>query len=364
MTSRRCPDCEFIFLGADAPEEECPECGAVWAENVPLPEDELQTPEAPLEESRAEKQEHPPKSSETASFSIAPLIFGVGLLITTLGWIWQFSETRELRQTLASATQEQSDLDQKLQDSRQRLNEATKELVAEKEATQEAERQRQQLQTEFRESRQQFASERHRLIELERSLSALWQQHGHSHVRSWQIVGPFPFVVPSAETSDSTARAQLTAVETGIVQNGYATEAQFVGLRPNLTWQPFLSDQDRIDLRKACNSDEKAAAFAISWLFSRQEREALLSVGSDDGMKLWFNRKLVHNVDTHRSSSRGQEKIPVNLKSGWNEVLVRIDNRGGGDWNFYAEFRSPNNKESLKMFHSWVKPLTSVHSER
>ena len=364
MTSRQCPDCDFIFLGEDAPDEGCPECGAIWSSLS----SSTQIEEPPVVEDSASELDvsassNVPESSTSAAVQIVRPLLLLGLLLTTVGWIWQSFEIRKMQRNLDSVTEDRTALQEKLQQSRERLNKATTKLVSEKEATQNFERQFEQLQVEYQEARKQFSSERQRLIELERSLATLWQRYGHSHIRSWQIVGPFPFVVPSEETSDSTELAQLTAVETGIVQNGYESEAQFFGLRPNLAWQPFLGDHDRIDLRKACASDDKAAAFAISWLFNRQEQEALLSVGSDDGMKLWFNRKLVHNVDTHRSSSPGQEKIPVILKAGWNEILVRVDNRGGGDWNFYAEFRSPNNKEALKLFHTWIKPLTPIQDE-
>jgi hypothetical protein len=150
------------------------------------------------------------------------------------------------------------------------------------------------------------------------------------------------------------------AVETGILDVGYSQQAKFVGLRPNLSWQPYLSDNDRIDLRKACDFDQNAAAFAINWVFSRTEKEALLSVGSDDGMRLWFNRKQIHDVDTDRSSSPGQERIPVTLKAGWNEVLIRVDNRGKGDWNFFAEFKTPDNKSGIKLFHTWIAPQSEI----
>lgn len=362
MNSHRCPACDFIFLGDDAPEENCPECGEFWRGTEPEQVivkpalEEHQSTELPLEDPQPASI---PEES-TSSNSMKGLVLFICLVIAVVGWVWQIRKTDQLAQSARGSLNEISELEKELETARGRLNEATHQVVDERESSQQVLQQFAALQEEFEVERQKFHAEQLRLNELERSLSALWEQHGHSHLRSWQIIGPFPFVVASSETSDSTDLAQLMAVETGILDVGYSQQAKFVGLRPNLSWQPYLSDNDRIDLRKACDFDQNAAAFAINWVFSRTEKEALLSVGSDDGMRLWFNRKQIHDVDTDRSSSPGQERIPVTLKAGWNEVLIRVDNRGKGDWNFFAEFKTPDNKSGIKLFHTWIAPQSEI----
>jgi len=362
MNSHRCPACDFIFLGDDAPEENCPECGEFWRGTEPEQVivkpalEEHQSTELPLEDPQPASI---PEES-TSSNSMKGLVLFICLVIAVVGWVWQIRKTDQLAQSARGSLNEISELEKELETARGRLNEATHQVVDERESSQQVLQQFAALQEEFEVERQKFHAEQLRLNELERSLSALWEQHGHSHLRSWQIIGPFPFVVASSETSDSTDLAQLMAVETGILDVGYSQQAKFVGLRPNLSWQPYLSDNDRIDLRKACDFDQNAAAFAINWVFSRTEKEALLSVGSDDGMRLWFNRKQIHDVDTNRSSSPGQERIPVTLKAGWNEVLIRVDNRGKGDWNFFAEFKTPDNKSGIKLFHTWIAPQSEI----
>jgi len=362
MNSHRCPACDFIFLGDDAPEENCPECGEFWRGTEPEQVivkpalEEHQSTELPLEDPQPASI---PEES-ISSNSMKGLVLFICLVIAVVGWVWQIRKTDQLAQSARGSLNEISELEKELETARGRLNEATHQVVDERESSQQVLQQFAALQEEFEVERQKFHAEQLRLNELERSLSALWEQHGHSHLRSWQIIGPFPFVVASSETSDSTDLAQLMAVETGILDVGYSQQAKFVGLRPNLSWQPYLSDNDRIDLRKACDFDQNAAAFAINWVFSRTEKEALLSVGSDDGMRLWFNRKQIHDVDTNRSSSPGQERIPVTLKAGWNEVLIRVDNRGKGDWNFFAEFKTPDNKSGIKLFHTWIAPQSEI----
>ncbi len=367
MNSHRCQACDFIFLGEDVPEEHCPECGEDWGVGAGAEVSEnFETIESSLHPHLEEKSllENNPLESITQEplprKAGGRIAFFVCLLIMVFSLVWQMRTTSLMKNSERTSQQRIKELEEELEATRSRLNDASLQIVDGRETTQEMTRQLEDVQQEFEDERRKFAADRVRLEELERSLSALWEQHGHSHLRSWQIIGPFPFAVASAETSDTTELAQLMAVETGILESGYSEQAKYVGLRPNLSWQPYLSDNDRIDLRKACDYSENAAAFAINWVFSRTPKEALLSVGSDDGMRLWFNRNLIHDVDTNRSSSPGQEKLPVTLKAGWNEVLVRVDNRGKGDWNFFAEFKTPDNKSGIKLFHTWIAPQSDV----
>jgi len=373
MSARRCPDCDFIFLGEDAPEEGCPECGAVWFRTTletaePNPATEIEQSATPPTDRDPQPAPTPEPTKPHASSGISRrILFALlaALIVTSLGWMRESVRSRRLQNSLTSVSREHFRLEEEFETTRDRLQSATTKLLAEQKATQFAEDEYKKLVSKYQNARAIFKSERSRLVELEHSLSALWEQHGHSHIRSWQIVGPFPFEVPSrGETTLSAKDAQLMAVENEIVNRGFVPRTQFVGVHPNLSWKPFVSDHDRIDLTNACDTHERLAAFAISWVFNRHERDAILSVGSDDGMKLWFNRELIRNVDTERSSSRGQERIPVTLQAGWNEIIMRVDNRGGGDWNFYAEFRMPDKKkEELKLFHTWIEPQTLDRTE-
>jgi len=62
----------------------------------------------------------------------------------------------------------------------------------------------------------------------------------------------------------------------------------------------------------------------------------LLLLGSDDGIKVWLNGKLVHSNNTLRGMSPAQDIVQVNLKAGWNSVLVKVTEAIGG-WGFYFD---------------------------
>jgi hypothetical protein len=61
-----------------------------------------------------------------------------------------------------------------------------------------------------------------------------------------------------------------------------------------------------------------------------QDTEAWLFVGSDDGHAVWVNGDLAEKHDSDRGYVFDNERHPVLLKAGWNRVLVKIRNGGGG----------------------------------
>ena len=49
-----------------------------------------------------------------------------------------------------------------------------------------------------------------------------------------------------------------------------------------------------------------------------------LDIGTDDGVKVWVNGKLVHANNAVRGLSPGQDKARAVLREGWNDLLLKI----------------------------------------
>ena len=62
--------------------------------------------------------------------------------------------------------------------------------------------------------------------------------------------------------------------------------------------------------------------------------ELSLSLGSDDAIAVWVNRKEVHKNKTTRGAAADQDKVDVSLKAGTNHLLMKICN-GTGETGFY-----------------------------
>ena len=86
-----------------------------------------------------------------------------------------------------------------------------------------------------------------------------------------------------------------------------------------------------VDLVKAFGGGENVVAYLKARIVSPSAQEAMLAVGSDDGIKAWLNGEQVHANDVMRGIEQGQDKVKVRLRKGSNVLLLKV-NQGGGDW--------------------------------
>jgi hypothetical protein len=152
--------------------------------------------------------------------------------------------------------------------------------------------------------------------------------------RSWQLLGPFP-------NPDDRGHAIAYPPETEPMD----LDQEFDGLKGKMRWRPHFSDNDRIDLEKFFAHGEAGVAYAVCW-FRCDRPKAVLATGSDDGIKVWLNGKLVVDKAVHREAVPAEDKTPVELGSGWNLLLVKVDNKFG-TWAFYLELQDPANGRRL-----------------
>jgi hypothetical protein len=56
----------------------------------------------------------------------------------------------------------------------------------------------------------------------------------------------------------------------------------------------------------------------------------IFELGSDDGIKLWVNNEVTHANNTDRGVVPGQDRAKAKLRKGWNDLLAKITQDGGG----------------------------------
>ncbi|UCF34125.1 MAG: hypothetical protein JSV78_02225, partial [Phycisphaerales bacterium] len=120
--------------------------------------------------------------------------------------------------------------------------------------------------------------------------------------------------------------------------------------------QPVTADPSRywfIDLLESVGGEHRAA-YLQTRVYSPREQSALLEVGSDDGIAVWLNGASVHKNKVLRVCGRGQDKIEVSLREGWNDLLLKVTNNGGG-WGASARVRALDGG-SLKRVYAKAEP--------
>jgi hypothetical protein len=95
-------------------------------------------------------------------------------------------------------------------------------------------------------------------------------------------------------------------------------------------WEHLKKPAGLINLASIIGGND-CAAYLRTNVWSAKEQEAILELGSDDGVKVWLNGQLVHANNVMRGIGPGQDKVKVTLKQGWNTLMLKVT-QGGGDW--------------------------------
>lgn len=86
-----------------------------------------------------------------------------------------------------------------------------------------------------------------------------------------------------------------------------------------------------LDFQEIWGATDDAVGFALCDLYSPDERDARLLLGSDDNVKVWLNGEEVHAHRAWRGCFADDDKVDVHLKKGANRLLVKVC-EGMGDW--------------------------------
>lgn len=92
---------------------------------------------------------------------------------------------------------------------------------------------------------------------------------------------------------------------------------------------------DTVNLAAFFPGRDNCAAYLKAEIIAPKAADAILLMGSDDGIKAWLNGKVVHSHNVDRGQVVDQDMAPVQLRKGANELLVKIT-QGGGGWSFCA----------------------------
>jgi len=188
-----------------------------------------------------------------------------------------------------------------------------------------------------------LADKRSRLADLDRTIQAKAAKSpgrpapapvyslkpSEGFVRDWLVVGPFP--APDRKGHSLTFPPEADPLD---------PKKEYKAGPGVLRWRPHTSPDDYVDFAKLFKTEDPAVAYAVCWVRSERPRRLWLSLGSNDGIKVWVGGKVVADNPVFRSAAPGQDKVTCELVAGWNEVRVKIDNQGG-PWGFYFDARDP-----------------------
>ena len=106
---------------------------------------------------------------------------------------------------------------------------------------------------------------------------------------------------------------------------------------------------------------EQRVAYLRSAVWSEATREVNLELGSDDGVKAWWNGQVVLSSNVQRAVAPAQEKVKLSLQPGWNQLLLKITQNNQG-WGACARFSQPDGAPITDLRYSVPSAVAAMKS--
>lgn len=151
-------------------------------------------------------------------------------------------------------------------------------------------------------------------------------------LRDWLLVGPLTGVASTDRCLPTPDR--LGDGDPGDDASAVPALAESV---EDQAWTVHRSSTDRIGLG-ALGGDAPRESYQALWVRVDAERDLTLSLGPDDGARAWVGADQVLEDARCQGTTIDGNEVPVTLQAGWNRLLVKVYDQGGG-WGVYARFK-------------------------
>ncbi|MGE0771684.1 MAG: glycoside hydrolase family 172 protein [Cyclobacteriaceae bacterium] len=123
--------------------------------------------------------------------------------------------------------------------------------------------------------------------------------------------------------------------------------ATYEGLNgQRVKWQRYTEGKAGYEmrLRNFFQPNEMMISYALTFIHSPGDRQVTMLIGTDDAAKAFLNGQEVYRFfDLYRIAAPDQDRVVLNLKKGWNSLLLKLENNFGG-YAFYARMIDPGNE--------------------
>ena len=179
-----------------------------------------------------------------------------------------------------------------------------------------------------------------------------FSSHSNKFIRSWLLCGPFP-----NELADGGVYEKFDNKMLGYYKDFLKPIGGENNINPSegleftsdtgekYAWQLYDSPDDYINFTSVYDDNQAKVCYAACILTSDSDREALMGLGSNDGVKAWLNGELVWGHHCGRGAEIDQDWVRLSLKKGQNRLLLKIV-QGLGSWGLYARFIDLKQKQA------------------
>ena len=195
------------------------------------------------------------------------------------------------------------------------------------------------------------------------------QEVDEGFMREWLVVGPFPNPPNKPAKDGKTAIYDHTEPAVGLDTDYLAEHGGEGKITPiegmthtkkdgsKVAWSKHVSPVDKVIFRKAITKQPNVVGYAFTTITSTNDNDYLMSLGSDEGVCVWVNGDQVHYNLIRRSIRAHDDLIPIALRKGENQILVKVE-QGSGGWGFIMKLHSAD--KVLATFRKDMERLVTV----
>ena len=145
-------------------------------------------------------------------------------------------------------------------------------------------------------------------------------------IMAWQIAGPYT----------ESGKGGVALFDTVFAPETEAGQAK---------WQTLPASNDAsapwlMDIQKLFTGADRVV-YVRTVITIEEEADAVLEIGSDDGVKVWLNAQLVHAKNAGRPVVPADDKAAVRFAKGDNTLLMKITQQSG-NWGFCVRITHPD----------------------
>jgi len=148
-------------------------------------------------------------------------------------------------------------------------------------------------------------------------------------LRTWLVAGPFADLPPGGEggSCEVSDEDPLGDESLSVPQLGSAAG--------DLEWFAYFDSNARFNFLHVMGGPTPREVYAAAWIRSPMLQDGNLSMGIDDGGRAYWNGEEVFEVGSCQGTNVDQFQAPVVMLEGWNQLLIRVRDQGGG-WGLYT----------------------------
>ena len=152
-------------------------------------------------------------------------------------------------------------------------------------------------------------------VKLKDEMRMPWQRGDQNFIRLWLVAGPFSCALETDCLVGQSAEAAAQPTD-GMEQK--RADGTLV------KWHSQKSWTDAVTFDDLSGPKDSAVAYAFTKTSRPKAGKARLSVGSENGVRVWLNGKLVLGKDGLRSLTLDEDQVDVDMNAGDNTLLVKV----------------------------------------